>query len=154
MHCEPPDRRGEEREQVRYWDSSALVSLLVEESESPRRLELLQADPSVVTWWGSQIECASALNRLHREGAIDAHALGRSLEELRLLASTWLEVRPVQRVRNRAIRLLRVHTLRGADAVQLAAALIASREDPPTLDMVCSDVRLSQAASREGFLVL
>ena len=139
---------------MRCWDSSALVSLLVEESESPRRLQLLQGDPSVVTWWGSQIECASALNRPHGEGAIDAHGLGRSLEELRLLASTWLEVRPVERVRNRAIRLLRVHPLRGADAVQLAAALIASCEDPPMLDMVCSDIRLSQAASREGFLVL
>ena len=73
---------------MRCWDSSALVSLLVEESESPRRLQLLQADPSVVTWWGSQIECASDVNRPHREGAIDAHALGRSLKELRLLAST------------------------------------------------------------------
>lgn len=139
---------------MRSWDSSALVSLPVEESESPRRLQLRQADPPVVAWWRGQIECASALNRLHGEGVIDAHALGRSLEELRLLASTWLEVRPVQRLRNRAIRLLRVHPLRGVDAVQLAATLIASCEDPLTLDMVCSDIRLPQAASQKGFLVL
>lgn len=139
---------------MRYWDSSALVSLLVEGRESARRLELLEQDSSVITWWGSQIECASALNRLHREGAIDAQELGRSLEQLRILASSWFEVRPMQRVRNRAIRLLRIHPLRGADAVQLASALTASGEDPPTLDMVCSDVRLSHAAILEGFVVL
>lgn len=139
---------------MRYWDSSALVALLVAEPESARRFELLQQDPSVVTWWGSQIECASALNRLHRERALDARQLDRSLDQLRLLAATWLEIRPMQRVQNRAIRLLRVHRLRGADAVQLAAALTASREDPPTLDIVCSDTRLSEAASREGFVVL
>jgi len=139
---------------MRYWDSSALVALLVAEPESARRFELLQQDPSVVTWWGSQIECASALNRLHREGALDARQLDQSLDQLRLLAATWLEIRPMQRVRNRAMRLLRVHRLRGADAVQLAAALTASREDPPTLDIVCSDSRLSEAARREGFAVL
>lgn len=139
---------------MRYWDSSALVALLVAEPESARRFELLQQDPSVVTWWGSQIECASALNRLHREGALDARQLDQSLDQLRLLAATWLEIRPTQRVRNRAMRLLRVHRLRGADAVQLAAALTASREDPATLDIVCSDSRLSEAARREGFAVL
>lgn len=139
---------------MRYWDSSALVALLVAEPESARRFELLQQDPSVVTWWGSQIECASALNRLHREGALDARQLDQSLDQLRLLAATWLEIRPMQRVRNRAMRLLRVHRLRGADAVQLAAALTASREDPATLDIVCSDSRLSEAARREGFAVL
>ena len=139
---------------MRYWDSSALVVLLVAEAESARRFELLQEDPSVVTWWGSQIECASALNRLYRDRALDARQLDQSLGQLRLLAATWLEIRPMQRVRNRAIRLLRVHRLRGADAVQLAAALTASREDPPTLDMVCSDSRLSEAARQEGFAVL
>ena len=139
---------------MRYWDSSALVALLAAEPESARRFELLQQDPSVVTWWGSQIECASALNRLHRERALDAGQLDQSLDQLRLLAATWLEIRPMQRVRNRAIRLLRIHRLRGADAVQLAAALTASREDPPTLDIVCSDSRLSEAARREGFVVL
>ncbi len=139
---------------MKYWDSSALVSLLVEESESARRRALLRRDPAIVTWWGSQVECASALNRLHREGAIDAAGLGQSLEQLRILAATWLEIRPLQRVRDRALRVLRVHPLRSADALQLAAALIASGEDPLTLDLVCSDVRLSTVAVQEGFAVL
>lgn len=38
--------------------------------------------------------------------------------------------------------------------MQLAAALVACREDPAALDFVCSDARLGQAAGREGFSVV
>ena len=104
-------------------------------------------------WNSSALVCPICPNRLHREGAIDAHELGQSLERLRPFAATWTEIRPLQRVRNRALRLLRVHPLHAADAMQLAAALTASGEAPLMLDIVCSDVRLSQAAGREGFAV-
>ena len=139
---------------MKYWDSSAVVSLLVVEGHSAGRISLLGQDPSIVCWWGSQVECASALNRLHREGVLDALELNERLVQLRSFAATWTEVAPRERVRARALRLLRVHPLRGADAMQLAAALVASKEDPSTLDFVCSDARLSQAASREGFSVV
>ena len=99
------------------------------------------------------IECASALNRVHRKGGIHAGELSQSLEALQTLGETWLEVRPQERVRRRALRLLRVHALRGADALQLAAALTAAEEDPESLEFVSSDARLSTAAQREGFRV-
>ncbi len=139
---------------MKYWDSSALVALLVDEPASAERRALLRQDNRIVTWWGSWIECASALNRLHREGGIDRRELDQCLERLQNLAGVWLEIRPLERVRRRALRLLRVHALRGADAVQLAAALMASAEEPATLDIVSSDARLSIAAQREGFLVV
>ena len=139
---------------MKYWDSSALVALLVEEPSSAERRALLRQDARIVTWWASWIECASALNRLHREGGVDGRGLGQSLERLENLAAGWLEIRPQERVRRRALRLLRVHALRGADALQLAAALTASEEEPSSLDLVSSDARLSIAAEREGFLVV
>ncbi len=139
---------------MKYWDSSALVALIVEEPASAERRALLRQDHRIVTWWGSWIECASAVNRLHREGGIDGAELGQSLDLLQRLAATWLEVRPLERVRRRALRLLRVHPLRGADALQLAAALTASAEEPAGLAIVSSDARLSTAAQLEGFLVV
>ena len=139
---------------MKYWDSSALVALLVEEQSSAERRALLRQDNRIVTWWGSWIECASAVNRLHREKGIDGRGLGQSLGRLENLAAGWLEVRPQERVRRRALRLLRVHALRGTDALQLAAALTASEEEPSSLDLVSSDARLSIAAEREGFLVM
>jgi hypothetical protein len=49
---------------------------------------------------------------------------------------------------------LRVHDLRVADALQLAAALAAAEARPATLAVVCLDDRLGAAAEREGFPVL
>ena len=139
---------------MRYWDSSALVPLLVQEAETEQRQQLQRQDSLVVTWWGSWIECASALNRLHRDGGLDVEGLNQALAKLNRAAADWLRIRPSERVRQRALRLLRVHPLRAADALQLAAALSACDDNAETLAMVCSDRRLSEAADKEGFVVL
>jgi len=57
-------------------------------------------------------------------------------------------------VRLRARRLLEVHALRAADALHLAAALVATEERPSVLDFVTFDERLAEAAEREGFSIL
>jgi hypothetical protein len=54
----------------------------------------------------------------------------------------------------KALRLLGVHPLRAADALQLAAALILVRDDPAGRAFVCLDERLREAALLEGFRVL
>lgn len=50
-----------------------------------------------------------------------------------------------------ARRLLRVHVLRAADALQLAAAMTAAEDDLSSLELVCLDEHLAAAAKREGF---
>jgi hypothetical protein len=139
---------------LKYWDSSALVALFVEEPRSAERRATIRRDSVIVTWWGSRIECASALNRLERGHRFEGDGFDRSMDQLGLLAASWVEIEPLEQVRRRAIRLLRLHPLRAADALQLAAALTAAGEDPERLDMVSSDDRLSAAARREGFRVL
>jgi hypothetical protein len=49
--------------------------------------------------------------------------------------------------------MLRVHALRAADAMQLAATLIAADHDPSRLEVVCLDQRLIEAGHKEGFLL-
>ncbi len=100
------------------------------------------------------MECASALNRLRRSGALDERSLSRLLHDMEALAETWIEVQPVEEVRLRALRLLRLHPLRAADALQLAAALIVVEENTRAAGFVTADERLQQAAEREGFTVL
>ena len=73
---------------------------------------------------------------------------------LKSLSAAWHEVQPSQVLRDTAVRLLRVHPLRGADAVQLASAVIAADREPAALEIVSLDARLSVAARREGFPVL
>lgn len=139
---------------MKYWDSSAVVPLLVAEARSAPLLAELERDPSVIAWWGSTVECVSALARLEREGAIDPQALRIALERLDALELSWAEVQPSDQVRSLAIRLLRVHALRAGDALQLAAALVAAEGQPGSLAFVTLDERLALAADREGLGVV
>lgn len=104
-------------------------------------------------WWGSEIECVSALARLEREDALAEAEMMTALERLDSLAQAWNEVQPVVAVRVAARRLLRVHPLRAADALQLAAAVVAAEGAPASLALVTLDERLASAARREGFAV-
>lgn len=107
----------------------------------------------IVTWWATRVECASALGRLRRADSLDDVGLGAALRRLTTYAASWAEVEPSASVRRTALRLLRVHPLRAADALQLAAALAAAQGDPSTLVFVSGDTRLSTAAEIEGFPV-
>jgi len=105
-------------------------------------------------WWGSEIECISALARRERDGVLDPQAMITALEQLRRLARTWDEIDPTDAVREAAARFVRVHTLRVTDALQLAAAFIAAEQRPKSLSMVSLDQRLATAARKEGFGVI
>ena len=67
---------------------------------------------------------------------------------------SWTEVPPIERVRDQAIRVLQVHPLRAADALQLAAAIVLADFEPKGLPFVTLDEALAAAARREGFPVL
>jgi uncharacterized protein len=139
---------------MRFWDSSAIVPLLVSEAASPSIQRAFERDPEIVAWWGTELECVSALVRHEREGTLQAASLLDALDRLTALSMAWREVLPVAKVRQVATRLLRVHVLRAADALQLGAAIVASEDQPATLPLVTLDERLAQAAEREGFTIV
>ena len=139
---------------MRFWDASAIVPLLVAEA-STRRLQALAAkDSTMLVWWGSEVECVSALARLERDGALNGRAMMLVLQRLRHLAAGWNEVDPSDAIREAAARFLRVHPLRAADALQLAAAFLAAERSPASLEMITLDDRLAAAARKEGFAVI
>jgi predicted nucleic acid-binding protein len=138
---------------MRFWDASAVVPLLLDQPLSRRARQLLDEDPEVVLWWGTPVECASACARLRREGVLaegEEAEVSHRLERLRL---GWYEMVPGDRIRAQALRVLRLHPLRAADALQLAAALEWSGS-PAEGTMVTFDERLATAAAREGFAVV
>ncbi len=139
---------------MKFWDASAIVPLLVEEPPSAALLALIERDPVMLVWWGTPVECVSALARREREGALANADATRAIERLRRIASGWQEVLPHDGVRSTAQRLLRVHPLRAADALQLAAAILASEHEAESLEFVSLDERLNDAAGREGFPVV
>jgi predicted nucleic acid-binding protein len=137
-----------------FWDSSALVALLVIEADSDPRLQLLRTDGEIAVWWGTPVECESAIQRRLRDGALSRPDARLARDRLADLASCWHEVSPVVGVRALSLRLLRTHPLRAADALQLAAALTLAEAGLHGLPFACSDTRLSAAADAEGLQVV
>jgi predicted nucleic acid-binding protein len=139
---------------VIFWDASAIVPLLVAERMTAGMQALARGDQDMLVWWGSTVECFSALARLEREAALDAKAMTLAAGRLEQLAGSWHEIEPTEVVRESALRFLRVHALRAADALQLAAAFIAAEHRPVSLQFLTLDERLAGAARKEGFAMV
>jgi predicted nucleic acid-binding protein len=139
---------------MKFWDASAIVPLLMTEPATSTVQALAAKDRSMLVWWATEVECASAVARLEREGALDASAVTQAFDRLKQLASGWHEVDPSDSIREAAVRFLRVHPLRSADALQLAAAFLAAERRPSSLDVVTLDDRLAAAARKEGFVLI
>ena len=139
---------------MKFWDASALVPLLVDEPTTANIQSLLAGDPALLVWWGTEVECASAVARLERDGLLNESTAGLAFRRLRDLADAWHEIEPSDLVREAAVRFLRVHPLSAADALQLAAAFIAAARRPRALDVVSLDERLIAVARKEGFTVV
>lgn len=134
---------------MRFWDTSGLILLVVEQPLSPVARRLHAEDPRIVLWWGTEVEGRSALARLVREGRLEAAERREAEARLTELLESALEVAPTEAVRRLAVRLVRTHPLRAGDAWQLAAALVAG-----AAEMVAMDLRLRTAAELEGLRVL
>jgi len=136
---------------VRFWDSSALVPLLVEQPASRRCRDLVRGDPKIIVWCLTRTEILSALWRLARESNIAPAHVTAAEARLERLASRWTEIDDVTLVRDAAERALRVHALRAADALQLGSALVAVDQRPRRRQLVALDDTLLTAAGIEGF---
>ena len=135
---------------MRYWDTSALVPLVIAEAETERMRSLVEEDPHVVTWAWTSVELASAVERRARQGELTREQRRSALARFAELAEAWDEVTDVLMVRRRALAVLARHPLRAADAAQLGAALAIAPEQGRPLGFVGLDERLLDAAEREG----
>ena len=110
--------RGSPRGPMRFWDSSAIVPLLVDEPAGALALDLLQEDPLVVAWWATPVECVSAIARAaEREGHLVPQAASRAMARLTMLARLM--------VRDRRLRS------RPGDGISAPARACAARRGQP-----------------------
>lgn len=134
---------------MKFWDTSALVPLVIEEERSRTMLRLMTADMNVTISFVTRVEIASAVaRRLRNEPDMLRHAsrLVRALEQ------SWIEVDLDAHVLATARRLAHTHALRAGDAIQLACAVGWHAHD--TIQFVTLDHELATAAHSEGFAVL
>jgi hypothetical protein len=133
-----------------YFDSSALVKLVVEEDGTDLAAEL---------WDGCDAALASRLAYPEVRAALAAACRNHDLSEQDLDTAEqaweqyWAAVRPVEltaAVERQAGQLARSHSLRGADAVHLASALAIG---DPDLILAAWDRRLHAGAATAGLPV-
>ncbi len=136
---------------MRFWDTSAIVPMLVSEESSDSILSTLRSDDRLIVWWGAHTECLSAIRRKERDGYLTADGANQSIRVLDRLIDGWDEIRPTEAVRAQAGRAISVHHLRASDAFQLGSALCWRPDPAVSREFVCLDKRLNEAARREGF---
>jgi len=126
----------------------------VREPASERVEPLLQRDPELACWWGAPLQCVEALLAAQRGERLSAADLQKARSVLEHLRARAFEVQPTEEVRARALRILSVHTLGAAAALELAAALVWCRERTHGVGFVSLQPPLRLAAALEGFRVL
>jgi predicted nucleic acid-binding protein len=133
-----------------YFDSSALVKLVVEEEGTSLAASL---------WDGCDAALASRLAYPEVRAALAAAGRNHDLSKADLDTAEraweryWAAVRPVElslAVERQAGQLARNHALRGADAVHLASALVIA---DPELIMAVWDRRLHAGAMAAGLRI-
>ena len=130
-----------------YFDSSALVKLVVEEAGSGLASELWDGCDAALSSRLAYPEVRAALAAAGRNRDLDDDGLA---EAERLWEDYWASIRPVEltaALERSAGDLARRHALRGADAVHLASALAL---DDPGLVVVVWDRRLHAGAVDAG----
>ena len=139
---------------VRFWDSSALVPLVLAEPTTTRVRSWLREDPTVAVWTFTRLEVLSALARRRRATPGMRRQIAAARREFLDAWPRWSEVTMVDAVKRLAERLVETHPLRAADALQIGAALVAAENEPETLEFVTLDARQAEAAEREGLRVV
>lgn len=132
---------------IAYFDTSAVVPLLVAEPGSPRAAQLWDAADRVVSARLVYPEGRAALAQAHRLGRLTARQLRAAVDELGDRYNQLDLVEIDQELALRAGELAEKHRLRGYDAIHLEAA---NTVRDPDLVVVAGDGALLHAADEEG----
>jgi uncharacterized protein len=135
---------------IAYFDTSAVVPLLIAEPGSARAASLWNGADRVVSVWLTYPETRAALAQAERFGRLTARQLRVAVTEFGSLFEEIDIVEVDDALARRAGELAEVRQLRGYDAVHLAAA---DRVRDPNVVVIAGDGALLDAATAEGMTV-
>jgi uncharacterized protein len=139
-----------------FLDSSALVKRYQDEEGSARVNALIENTEQLLIARLAIVEVSAALVRRARFTRLPVYELTATLSDFdRDLKQSFRIVELDDSVMIDAVVMARKHGLRGADAIQLACALLSSADFPQSADfcLVSADDELNAAATAEGLRV-
>lgn len=135
---------------IAYFDTSAVVPLLIEEAGSERAASLWNNSDRVASVRLFYPETRAALAHAERLGRLTVRNLRAAVDQLDALLGEMDIVEVDETLALRAGDLSEAHQLRGYDAVHLAAA---ERIRDPDVVLVAGDTALLEAGSAAGIAI-
>ncbi|NOX30611.1 MAG: type II toxin-antitoxin system VapC family toxin [Actinobacteria bacterium] len=114
---------------IGYFDTSAVIPLIIEEPTSARCTRLWSASERVVSVTLMYAEARAALAMARRTGRLNSDELAAAVDQLENLIGAFDRVQVTESLVRRAGDLAQEHSLRGYDAVHLAAAMSVAGAD-------------------------
>ncbi len=152
LFVEPPPHKPfwtkekkESETQHDFLDSSALIPLCVQ-GQTSAKVRALATQFAPVVWWATAVEIHSTIARLFRAGQLADAGRKAALDRLTVVRDGWRKVLPSEKLRDQAAALLDAHSLRAADSLQLAAALIWRQPRDVQRRFISNDRHLCEAA--------
>lgn len=139
---------------MNFWDTSALLPIFVPEATSSVMHQLYGKLEQKTVWTLTSVEAITAISRLERSHQLSPHEYETTREKLMALFQTCYLIDDIEGVKERAYKIVNFHPLKSADAIQLAAALVACLDNPWGHYFVTLDQQLADSALKEGFRIL
>lgn len=136
---------------VAYFDSSALVKLVVEEEGTADVVALWNAAAAVISNRLAHPEVRAALAGANRDGRLDGEDHERAKERWYRYRASLRMVELTRELEEAAGELAQRHALSGSDALHLAAALTLTEVEPVVATW---DRRLLRASQESGLATL
>lgn len=116
-------------------------------------LRLYEDCADVMVWFLTPVEVISAFSRLNRTSHLSANDFEKACNHFRFAKNQFIIIKEFEAVASKAERIISIHGLKSADALQLAAALTVTKDSPQNHVFVSLDDKLRRAAKNEGFAV-
>jgi uncharacterized protein len=141
-------------ESLTYADSSALVRIYLDEPHSLKVREFLLTQPDFAATELAYVEVRAALAAAQRAGRLNAMGLAAAKQNFEVWWPSVIQIRVDEHLLQRAADLAEYGSLRGYDAVHLAAAERLKLGGVRNLKFLCFDQALNRSAKMLGIACL
>lgn len=137
-----------------YLDTSAIVKLYIEEDGSDIVHDYTDRATIVSTSRIAYAEALSALVRCRDEKVLSKNNYDKCNTIFKFDWGMYFVIEVTEKIVEMAGNLVENHSIRGFDSIHLASAIVLRKEIKQSVDFMCWDNRLLEAAKKEGFNTL
>ena len=134
-----------------YLDTSALVKLYIDEDGSDIVNDHTDRATIVSTSRIAYAEVLSAFIRCKDEKVLSKNNYDKCITCFKFDWEMYFVIEVSEKIVEIAGNLIESHSIRGFDSIHLASAMVLRKEINQSIDFMCWDNRLLEAAKKEGF---